>query len=272
MPSSHVTNGSRVFLPSLKLFGEVIKTSALGTVAVVVECDDGVLRLVCGDAVYKDVVDKGTSKDGEGNTVSVPTDVKTIGPQVLESMGVDEATRAALFQKFMVLDEDVRLEKAAYWEANKDDSQAMESFLPELVSLLGEDTRFIQAKSAKLLRHLDPEVRELMLTNMMSTTTEEERKEMILEYTALQNDKRKILNFLQNMYELLLDDKTYIQNEFKVALSRRRGSFDPEKSAAFFAELSEADMTAIVSEWRQKKYYSSKHAKRHALNLMQKYS
>ncbi|CAM9106633.1 unnamed protein product [Sphacelaria rigidula] len=274
MPAAHVTKGSRVYLPSMKMFGEVIKTSALGTVAIVVQCDDGVLRVVCGDAVENDVVDIATSKNGEGSTVTIPTDVKTIGPQVLESIGVDEETRAALFQKFMVLDEAVRLEKAAYWEANKDNPQAMATFLPELVSLLGEDTQFIQAKSAKLLRHVDPDVRDVMLTNMMTTTSPEERKAMILQYTAIQNDKRKVMTFLQGMYERLLDDKTYIEVEFKLALSRKRVNLEQSASVvtAFVAKLSEAEMAAIVSEWRQKKYYRSRHGEKHALSLIEEYS
>ena len=259
MTSSHVSKGSRVYLPSMKLFGDVVKTSALGTVAVVVQCDDGVLRVVCGEGVQDDVVDKDTSKNAKGVLVTVPTDVRTIGPQVLESIGVDEATRGALFQKFMVLDEAVRLEKASYWEANRDNAQAMATFLPELMALLGEDTQFIQAKSAKLLRHLDADVRAVMLTNMMSSTTAEERKTMILQYTAIQNDKVKVVEFLQGMYERLLDDKTYISMEFKNALGKKR--IYAEESvpmiAALLAKLSETELESIVRVWRQRKYYRS---------------
>lgn len=273
MPSSHVSKGSRVYIPSVKLFGDVVKTSALGTVAVVVECDDGVLRVVCGDGVEEDVVDKDTSKNGRGVSVTVPTDVKTIGPQVLESIGVDEATRAALFQKFMVLDEAVRLEKASYWEANKDNAEAMKTFLPELMGLLDEDTHFIEVKSAKLLRHLDADVRTAMMTNMMSSTTAEERKTMILEYTAIQNDKIKVVGFLQGMYERLLDDKTYIAMEFKNALGRRRIYADESVPmiAAFLSNLSETEQADIARVWRERKFYRSTHVGgAYALGLMQK--
>lgn len=274
MPASHVSKGSRVFLTSRNLFGEVVKTTSLGTTAVVVQCDDGILRMVCGDDVVEDVVDKDTKKNGRGTLKAVPTDVRTIGPQVLASIGVDETTTAALFQKFMVLEESVRLEKAAYWEANKDDSAAMSTFLPELLTLLGEDTQFIQRKSARLLRHLDQEVRTAMLTSMMTKTSAEERKDMIMQYTAIQNDRRKVEEFLQGMYQLLLDNNTYIKMEFKRALANRR-IYDKESVpmiAGFLADSSEEDIEELVATWRQKKYYRSNKGGRYAHSFVKKYS
>lgn len=136
MPTPHVSAGDRVYVTSAKSFGDVVKTSVLGTDAVVVECDDGSLRAVCGDKLLEEVVDKSTSKNGKGSQKTLPTDVKVIGPAVLQTFGVDEPTRAALFQKFIVLDEGVQLEKATYWEQNKDDPAKMSTFLPELMSLL----------------------------------------------------------------------------------------------------------------------------------------
>ena len=274
MPPSHVSKGSRVFLTSQKIFAEVVKTSSLGTAAVVVQCDDGIIRMVCGDDVVEDVVDKDTKKNGRGTLKDVPTDVRTVGPQVLASIGVDEATTAALFQKFMVLEESVRLEKAAYWEAKKDDPAAMSTFLPELITLLGEDTRFIQVKSARLLRHLDEEVRTAMLTSMMTKTSAQERKDLIMQYTAIQNDKRKVQEFLQGMYELLLDNNTYIRMEFKRALANRRiYDEDAEKKIeAFLADSSEEDLEKLVANWRKQKYYRSSKGGRYAFTFLRKYS
>ena len=272
--SSHVSKGSRVFLTSHKLFGEVVKTSSLGTSAVVVQCDDGIIRMVCGDDVVEDVVDKDTQKNGRGTLTAVPTDVRTVGPQVLASIGVDETTTAALFQKFMVLEESVRLEKAAYWEANKDDPEAMSTFLSELLTLLGEDTRFIQVKSARLLRHLDEEVRTAMMTSMMAKTSQEERKDLIMQYTAIQNDKRKVEEFLQGMYELLLDNQTYIKMEFKRALSNSRVyDKDPEPMIeAFLANSSGEELEKLVTDWRKQKYYRSTKGGTYALSFLRKYS
>ena len=274
MPASHVSKGSRVYLVSRKLFGVVVKTTSLGTDAIVVECDDGILRMVCGDDVVDDVVDKNTKKDGRGILKDVPTDVRIIGPQVLASIGVDEATTAALFQKFMVLEESVRLEKAAYWEANKDNAEAMSTFLPGLMTLLGEDTQFIQVKSAKLLRHLDQEVRTAMLTSMMTKTSAEEREDMIMQYTVIQNDKREVETFLQGMYELLLDNITYIKMEFKRALANRR-IYEEESVpmiAAFMADSSEEELETLVATWRKQKYYRSNQGGSYAYSFVKKYS
>lgn len=267
----HVSKGARVFVTTYKMFGDVTKVGTLGTEAVVVECDDGSFHVICGENVKDEIVDKSTSKNGRGTDVQLPTDVRVIGHQVLESFGVDdEDTRAALFQKFMVLDEAVRLEKATYWEANKDDQAKMATFLSELLTLLKEDTAFIQAKSAKLLKHLSQDTRTIMLTNMMASTTEEERRAMIMEYTSIQNDRRKVGEFLQGMYELLLDNKSYIMSEFRTALVRKK-ILEQESTpmiAAFLAKLSEAQQEEIVNDWRRMKLYRSTAGATYALNLV----
>lgn len=277
MPTPHVSKGSRVYISSKKMFGEVVRTTMLGTDSVVVQCDDGSLQAACGEDVLDEVVDKATSKNGRGNNKTLPTDVKVIGPQVLESFGVDEQTRAALFQKFMVLEESVRLEKASYWEANKDDTTAMSTFIPELLSLIGEDTRFIQTKSARLLRHLDQETRDTMLQNMMTRTTEEEeRKIMIIHYTSVQNDKKKVQAFLQDMYELLLDDKTYLKMEFEKAFAQSRNrdirGVSDEKLADFLDNSSESLKEVIVANWRRRKYYRSQRGGRYAYDVLRNFA
>lgn len=266
----NVSKGSRVFVKSVKMFGEVTKMGSLGTDAVVVKCDDGSLHVMCGDNLKDDIVDKDTSKDGRGVEFPIPTDVRVIGPVVLESFGVDEQTRAALFQKFLLLDESVRLEKATYWETNKNDQAKMSVFLQELMVLLKEDDTFIQTKSAKLLKYLGEDTRKTMLTNMMSSTTEDERKAMIMEYTSIQNDKRKVSEFLQGMYELLLDNKSYIMSEFIRALSAIR-IFEEESTpliTEFLANSSSAQQDDIVQEWRKLKLYRSSAGAAYARSLV----
>lgn len=274
MPSPHVSKGARVYISSKKMFGEVVRTRMLGTDAVVVQCDNGSLQAACGEDILDEIVDKSTLKNGRGKNKTLPTDVKVIGPQVLETFGVDERTRATLFQKFMVLEESVQLEKATYWEKNKDDAVAMSKFLPELMSLIGGDTLFIQRKSARLLKHLDEETRSKMLQNMMTKTTEEERKTLIMHYTLVQNDKRKVKAFLQDMYELLLDDKTYIMMEFKEALVAKR--IFPKTSApmiqVYLDNSSESQLSSVVRIWRKRKYYRSGKGGRYAFNVLRRSS
>lgn len=268
------TIGSRVYLSSLKMFGDVVKTRSLGTTAVVVQCDDGVLRVVCGKSVHQDVVDKSTSKNGNGDTVQLPADVRLIGPQILANFGVDEQKTPALFQKFMVLNDDVRLNKANYWEANKDDEDKMSDFLNDLLSILGEDTRFVQQKSANLLRKVDQDVRDTMLTTLMTSTTSTEREAMIMQYTLVQNDKVKAGEFLEQMFEVLLDNQDYIKAEFKRALSRKRiyGKESTAMIAGLLANTTEEEQTEIVRVWREKKYYRSKSSGNHAYSVIKRYS
>lgn len=269
----HVAKGARTYLPGKKTYGDVVRTSMLGTDAIVVECDDGSMQAFCGNEILESVVDKTTKKNGKGNDIDIPTDVKVIGPAVLESIGLDEITRAALFQKFMVLEPEVRLEKAAYWELHQADQAKMSVFLPELMTLLGEDTLYIQTQSAKLLKHLDQATRDVMLAKFMTDTTEEQRKAFIIQFTLVRNDKFKTEEFLQGMYALLLDDSTYITMEFKKALGQRNitGSDATQLIDEFLQNTSDAIKTKVVTAWRKYKMYRSKRGKNYAYNQCRKY-
>ena len=269
---THVTEGSRTYLPTTKTYGEVIRTSILGTSAVVVQLDDGSMQAFCGGDA-NEVVDKTTALNGNGETVELPTDVKEVGPAVLEAMGLDEATRAALFQKFMVLDEETRLEKASYWEENQNDAELMSVFLSDLMTLLDEDTLYIQTQSQKLLQHLDESVRETMLTKFMTETTEEDRKAYIIEYTSVRTDGRKTQDFVQNMYQLLLDDSTYINMEFTNALALK-GLFGTDASTLvdnYLENATESEITEAATRWRTYKMYRSSKGKIYAYNQCKKH-
>lgn len=273
MSTIHVSKGARVFIPSIDMFGEITRTSALGGTAAAVLCDDGVLRLFCGELMRTDVVDKDTQKDGNGAVQPVSTDVRTVGPPILDSFGVDDETKAVLFQKFMVLEENVRKEKASFWEANKDNQTVMSTFIPELLELLGDDTAFIQAKSERLLRDVDESVKSKMLTNMM-TKPEEDRKALIMHYTSIQNDAIKVDEFLQNMFELLLEDGDYLVMELKKAL--RKLLIDEAEcvrlTSNFIANTTAEEQAEVASTWRTAKFYRSKKGTKFAHDLVTKYS
>lgn len=273
MSDIHVAKGDRVYVSFMDMFGEVMQTTTLGTDAAVVQCDDGSIQALYGDDTDDHVVDTVTGKNGRGKAFTVPTDVRKIGALMLESIGLDAETRASLFQKFLVLDEDVRKEKAAFWEANKDDAQAMAIFLPEMMALLGDDTYFIKAKAAKLLNHLDEDVRAIMFTNMMGTTTAEERKALIVRYTTIQNHKRLLVEFIEEMYKKLLDNKTYIAMEFKEYLSKNvRLMKEIPNIPTFISNASDSQIDAIVDVWRRRKYYRSGRGGRYAFIIVRRFS
>jgi len=269
----HVAKGARTYLPGRKSYGDVVKTTMLGTDAVIVQCDDGSMQAFCGDEILDSVVDKTTKKNGRGNNIDIPTDVKVVGPAVLEAIGLDETTRAALFQKFMVLEPEVRLEKASYWETHQADNAKMAVFLPELMTLLGEDTLYIKTQSARLLKHLDQATRDVMLTKFMTETTEDQRKAFILQFTLVRNDKFKTEEFLQGMYELLLDDVTYITMEFTKALGKRNitGAAATKLIDEFLLNTTDAIKTKIITAWRKHKMYRSSRGKSYSYNQCRKY-
>ena len=269
----HVAKGSRAYMPGKKSFGEVIRTTLLGSDAIIISADDGTIQAFCGDDMMDSVVDKDTKKNGRGVDIEIPTDVKTVGPAVLEAIGLDEDTRTALFQKFMVLDDDVRLEKASYWEANQADDALMAVFLPELMSLLGEDTLYIQTQSLKLLAHLDQATRDVMLTKFMTETTAEERKALIITYASNRNDKNKTEEFLQGIYLMLLDDATYLRMEFLRALTIKGLSIVDATAMidALFENAPESKQTSIIAAWRKYKMYSTGRGKNYAYNQCRKY-
>lgn len=267
---TNVNAGSRVYVVQLQMFGDVVKTKTLGTNGVVVQCDDGTLRVLYGEDSLKNIVDKSTSKNGHGEISTVPTDVKEIGPMVLEQFGVDEETRASLFQKFMALENGLRSEKAAYWEANHDQSAVMSKFLPELLDLLKSDGEFIATKSAKWLRHLDNDLRQNMLTKMMASTTSDERNKMILHFTEIQNDKIKVGEFIQDLYHRLMDNKTYVAMELAKAIASQviHDPVTKKSIVAFVEDLSESRVDEIAMEWRRRKFYRSGTGGRYAQKVI----
>lgn len=112
-----------------------------------------------------------------------------------------------------------------------------------------------------------------MLTNFMSSTTAEERKAMIIQYTLVRNDSFKTEEFLQNIYELLLDDGTYIRMEFKRALGKRN-IFDPEASTLIDSYLSKATDTfteKVITARRTYKMYRSRRGKSYSWNIVRRY-
>lgn len=268
--TSHVSEGTRVYLPSIDMFGDVTATNALGGKAARVMCDDGVLRLFCGEDTVTEVVNSVSKLDGKGTSRDVAPDVKDVGPAVLSSFGVDEETQASLFQKFLTLEKNVRQEKLAFWEANKEDSTAMSTFIPELLELLRDDEVFIKEKSKTILRHVDESIRDKMLTNMLTNVSEEDRKSLILHFTGIQNDKIKRDEFLQNMYELLLDDVDYIKMEFQNALQKYKVDQQEAETliSNYIAGTTAEEQEQVVNNWRRAKYYRSVKGPKYAYDLL----
>ena len=218
MSEMHVHPGDRAYLPSSGMFGDVTRDSILGLKkACVVRSDDGRLTAFCGN-VASTVVEKNSAKDGSGNTIDVPTDVKVIGPAVLSKFEINETDQFALFHKFILLDPSVRREKAAFWEAHQYDDQVLATFIPEVLNILQSDDTYVAEHAGRLLAHVTPDIRAIMLANLESRTVADTRKGLIVRFTLIQNDKVQLEEFRQSLFTLLLGDTAYARIEMRRCL------------------------------------------------------
>ena len=259
MSEIHVHAGDRAYLPEADTFADVTRDHILGLkMGCVVRSDDGKLRAFCGGK-SSTVVEKNSAKDGAGNTIALPTDVKAIGPQVLSRFGVADVDQVALFSKFIVLDSAVRKEKASFWEEHQYDDEALSTFIPEVLSILQSDDLYIASHANKILAHVDADVRQTMLTNMMSRTDTETRKGLIVRFTFIQNDRVQLEEFRQAMFALLLDNVTYTRIEMTKTLLTIRGmqQADADSQVGEFLESApEETINDFVDVWREMKYYT----------------
>ena len=61
--------------------------------------------------------------------------------------------------------------------------------------------------------HVTPDIRAIMLANLESRTVADTRKELIVRFTSIQNDKVQLEEFRQSLFTLLLDDTAYARIE-----------------------------------------------------------
>ena len=269
----HVDKGERTFIKDDDSFADVMRTRIFGkeSSGVVVQMDDGSYKAFIGNSVNQ-VVNTETQKDANGTDFELPMDVKKHGPSILSAIGLDAENQRALFQKFMVLPKDVRRAKMKEWKDSEGDSTKESTFLSEILGLLDDDTLFIQTQASKLLSHFDDTTRGQMLTKLNSITTSEQRKQLILKYTAVKYNKKSVERFMQELYKLLLEDDEYLVMQMKVHGIKLIN--EPElsrKILAFMEHRDEAYRQRIVNIWRARSYFISKTGPRWIRNLLKSY-
>ena len=271
----HVSEGERTYIKDIDEFGDVTRSGFLGLTSggAVVECDDGIMRAYCGTDYPSQLVNKTSGKDGHDVDQTVPTDVKTVGVEILTAEGLDEKSQQSLFQKFMVMSSEQRREKVDGWVANKDNASNKSAFISEILSLLDDDSPFIATQSAKLLSHLDQSVRDAMLTKLQTITSVDNRKDLIIGFTKVKNDRKKTEIFLQDLYLLLMEDDMYLRMEFE-----RFGKqyFDTEtleaKIVSFLSTASDTYKSKVIDNWRTRHLYNSKNSgPRYVRNILRRF-
>jgi hypothetical protein len=251
---SHVTLGERVYVKDTDMFGDVTRTTVLGVDAVSLIDDEGTTKAFFGTTAETGIVPKTTGVDGTGAQVTVPVDVKEEGIEVLTAMNITPEEQHLMFVKFMgMFDQQTRRQYMEDWVTKKDDPVQREAFVQGLMHDLDDDTAFIMAVGNQALAAVEPEVRQYMFQRMLTTLSKEERESLIIEWMQVKNYPLKKEEFLQSMYELLMDDDDYIALEGRKAFTKLRILADDQTEifTQFMANVSAEDRASYVVEYRK---------------------
>ena len=271
---SHVTLGERVYMKDTDMFGDVDRTTVLGVEAVSLVDDEGTTKAFFGANKESAIVKKDTGVDGTGVAVDVPTDVREEGADVLTAMNIAPEEQSLKFAKFMgMFDQATRRAYMDEWVAKKDDVAERETFLQNMMDALDDDETFITNQGGQALAGVDPGVRQYMFERLLTTLTKAERESLILEWMAVKNSPDKKEEFLQGMYELLMDDDDYIAMEGRKALTRLRILADEQAEifTKFMTTVSVEDRAKYAAEYRKVRTSASEKKKllKYLVNLSQ---
>ena len=251
---THVTLGERVYVKGTDMFGDVERTTVLGIDAVSLVDDEGTTKAFFGTTLATEIVGKAAGVDGTGAAVAVPVDVKEEGIEVLTAMNIPPGEQRLKFVKFMgMFDQATRREYMEDWVTKKDDPVQRTAFVQSLMHDLEDDTEFIMVVGNQALAAVDPEVRQYMFQRMLTTLSKQERESLILEWVEVKNYPVKKEEFLQGMYELLMDDDDYIAMEGKKAFTGVRilAAEQTEIFTNFMMNVSAEDRASYVVEYRK---------------------
>ena len=251
----HLNIGDRAFQENNKIFSTVTRTKILGLDnSLVIFKDNGTMEAVCGSSSVNSIVNKNTTKDGGDIVHSLPVDVKDVGPAVLTSEGIDPIAQVALFQKFMVLPEETRVQTGQDWVESISNSDT--SFVPTLVSNLNSDNTIVKdSVTVDIMEILDQTTRDELFTKLISKT-DEETYNIIVQFTETKNLRKEREIIMQDVVYNLLDNDTYLYFEMN-----RFGKyvFDTtilsEKIESFLKTKTSDEKLSIIDEWKKRKYF-----------------
>lgn len=135
---AHLTAGERTYIKPVAEFGYVSRPFLGLSNSAVVTCDDGRYLGYAGQEAMVQLVDAQTGKDGQDQTVPLPTDFRSVGIAVMTSVGIPEATQVTMFNKFMSeYNKEQRDTFVAQYDAlDKNDPAAVQSFVDAMVAML----------------------------------------------------------------------------------------------------------------------------------------
>lgn len=266
---THVSLGDRVYVKGTDMYGDVIRTTVLGVTAVSLVDDEGTTKAFFGSNLDTGVVAKASGLDGTGATVDLPVDVRGEGVAVLTALNIPPDEQRFRFAKFMgMFDQATRRAYMEDWVAKKDDPDQKAAFLQGLLADLDDDDMFITTQGNMALAAVEPEVRQYMFQRLLTDITNEQRQGLILEWMAVKHYPDRKEEFLQGMYELLMDDDDYIAMEGRRAFTKLRILADEQTAifTEFMTAVSAEDRAKYVAEYRSVR--TSKSQKRKLLQYL----
>lgn len=249
---THVASGDRVYMVDSDSYGDVKRTTFLGKTGVVLSNDDGSLGGFSEKETRTNIVNKTTKKNGLGETVEPPMDVRVEGIPILAAMNISPENQRFMFVKFMgMFTKEQRREYVSEWKEKKDDPVQRTLFLNNLIEALDDDEVFISNEGKKALVEIEPEVQQKMFAKFLATVDKTTRQKYILEWVLSKNDREKKDAFLQKMYELLMEDEDYIKLEGRKALTSLNISTVEQKQifSKFLRVSSVQERKTYRSEW-----------------------
>ena len=257
----HFTRGDRVYMVDEDSYGDVSRTTFLGKPGSVMLNDDGTLGGFTENESRLNVVNKSTGKNGIDVSFELPMDVKVEGVSILSAMNITPENQKLMFIKFMgMFSKEERRAYVAEWKEKEGDPVQRTLFLNNLVGALDDDEVFISSEGKKALIDIEPEIQQKMFTKFLSTVDKATRESYILEWVVSKNDKTKRDEFLQKMYEILMDDDDYIQMEGRKALTSISIPYRDQVQifSKFLRVTSAQQRREYVVEWRKVRKSKSK--------------
>lgn len=258
---THVSSGDRVYMVDSDTYGDVKRTTFLGKPGVVLANDDGSLGGFSQKETRTNIVNKTTKKNGLGQTIEPPMDVRVEGVPILGAMNISPANQRFMFVKFMgMFPKEQRRAYVREWKEKKDDPVQRTLFLNNLIEALDDDEVFITNEGRKGLIEVEPEVQKKMFAKFLTTVDKSTRQQYILEWVLSKNNKKNKDAFLQKMYELLMDDEDYIKMEGRKALTSIKIPIRDQYQifSRFLRVSSVEDRRTYIREWRKVRRSRSK--------------
>lgn len=244
--------GDRVFVGETGEYGTVKKNKFLGKYGLVIDRDDGSIEAYNTARSKAEIYDKETGKNGNGDTIEPPMDVREEGIQILTSLNIPAEEQTLFFLKFIIgLSREEQESYVEEFNAVKGDERKKQEFLTGLLETLEDDQALVLKEGSEALFFIDSEIRGHMFQKLLSEFSKEQREGLILEWMQVKNERKAREAFLHNMYTKLMTDDEFIKVEGIKALSEM--GFNSETQGILFAKLlaesDEQTKKGFIAQW-----------------------